>query len=252
MTAVDQPSSTAEGPVDRAFRLLQAVIAAQSPIGVRELGRRTGLPRSTASRLVAKLEQLRMVERTPAGGVLPGPALATLQVDSNTAPLLRDRMHPLLVDLVGEFGENAALAIEDGDSMLYLANVASENPVSVADINGERHPVHLVAPGLVVMAAWQTPRLEAYLAGPPQSATPFSMVKPTPLKRRMKQVREDGFAWTNQELDLGINGLAVPVAVEGEPTATISLYGPSYRFSPEERPQLARQLVSMIDERLSH
>jgi len=251
MAVSDPTSSVAEGPVDRAFHLLQVVVAAEGPVGVRELGRRTGLPRSTASRLVGTLERLRMVARTADGDVIPGGALSTLQIDKDTTPLLRDRLHPLLVDLVHRFGENAALAIDDGDELLYVSNVASENPVSVSDVSGERHGFHLVAPGLVSMAAWPSSRLETYLAEPLRAATEFSQTKPATIRKRIKRISTDGYAWTDQELDVGINGLAVPVVIEGEAVATISLYGPSYRFSPETQPQVAKQLQSIVNERLA-
>ena len=190
-----------------------------------------------------------MVDRTPDGDVIAGGALATLQIDQTTTPLLRDRFHPLLVDLVHQFGENAALVIDDGDAMLYVSNVVSDNAVSVADIGGERHKFHLVAPGLMAMSAWTPDRLAEHLDKPLDAATEFSVVKPAALRKRLKHIRADGFAWTNQELDVGINGLAVPVIIDGEPTATISLYGPSYRFSPEAQPDLAHQLLTLVSER---
>lgn len=249
MAPLEQSSSVSEGPVDRAFHVLQTVVAAGGPVGVRELGRRTGLPRSTASRLVANLERLRMVDRTAEGDVIPGGALATLQIEASAPPLLRDRLQPLLVDIEKEFGENAALAVDDGDMLLYVSNVATENPVSVGDVTGERHHFHLVAPGLVAMAAWPTTRLDEHLAAPLEAANEFSVNDPHVITRRLVQVRSNGFAWTDQELDVGINGLAIPVNVDGEFAAAISLYGPSYRFSPTSRPTLAAELQELVAER---
>ncbi len=251
MTSPEPPSSVAEGPVDRAFHLLQAVVAAGGPVGVRELGRRTGLPRSTASRLVGTLERLRMVDRTPGGDVIPGSALATLQTGAAATPLLRDRLQPLLVDIVQQFGENAALAIDDGDALLYVSNVASENPVSVADVSGDRHEFHLVAPGLVAMSTWPADRLADYLTQPLTAATELSVTKPATLRKRIRAVSAAGHAWTNQELDVGINGLGVPVVLDGELAATISLYGPSYRFSAATLPTLADELKNLVAERLT-
>lgn len=251
MSTSEMSSSAAQGPVDRAFHLLQAVVAANEPVGVRELGRRTGLPRSTASRLVATLERLRMVERTPDGDVIPGGALATLQIDGATTPLLRDRLHPLLVDIVQEFGENAALAVDDGDALHYISDVVSENPVSVGDVIGERHDFHLVASGLVAMAAWSSSRLAAHLNQRLAAATEHSMTDATLLRERLQVIASDGHAWTDQELDVGINGLAVPVVLDGETVASITLYGPSYRFSAEACPNLAADLKQLVAERIS-
>ncbi len=250
MSTTDSSSNTNEGPVDRAFHLLQVVVAADEPLGVREIGRRTGLPRSTASRLVGTLERLRMIDRTIDGEVIPGGGLATLQIDRDTTPLLKDRLHPLLVDLVQEFGENAAMAIDNGDALLYVSGVASANPVSVGDVAGERHNFHLVAPGLMVMSSWPGARLTEHLRSPLAAATKFSMTRSSALRQRLRTIAENGYAWTNQELDVGVNGLAVAVVIDGEPTATISLYGPSYRFSPEVLPDAGDALRDMVDERL--
>lgn len=191
-----------------------------------------------------------MVDRTADGDVIPGGGLATLQVDAAIPPLLRDRLHPLLIDLVQAYGENAALAVDDGDALLYLSNVASENPVSVGDVSGERHDFHLVAPGLMTMASWSRERLTDHLRTPLRAATDRSMTRTSALRPRLRQIAIDGHAWAEQELDVGINGLAVPVTIDGELVATISLYGPSYRFSSELRPDLAAAVRALVDDRV--
>jgi len=248
MDEAPQQSSTMESPVDRAFRVLQAVVASNKPVGVRDLGRRTGLPRSTTSRLVSTLERLRMVDRTPSGEVVPGPGLTTLQIAPSATPVLREQLHTLLVDLVGRFGENAALAVDDGDSLLYVSNVASSNPVSVGEVEGEKHPFHLVAAGLIAMAAWPTNRLTAYLDQPLVGATDHSVTSPKEIEERLRLIRKQGYSWTDQELDIGINGLAVRVPATDDQVAIISLYGPSYRFSPSARPTLSADLRDFITE----
>lgn len=244
-------SSRPVSPVDRAFHVLQVVVAASEPIGVREIGRRAGLPRSTASRLVASLEQLGMVERTADALVAPGSALATLQPSSSVTPmLLRDQLRPLLAELASSFGENAGLAIDDGNALLYLGQVASENPVSVDDVAGSREPFHLVAPGILTMAWWDDDRLEAFLSEPLVAANEFSVTDPRKIRRRLAKARKDGFAWTDQELDIGINGVAAGIfGADDQLVATVSVYGPSYRLSPTERPTLADELQAMIQDR---
>ena len=239
--------SRAISPVDRAFQVLQVVVAADEPLGVREIGRRTGLPRSTVSRLVGTLEDLGMVGRTANALVAPGSALATLQPRSvNTPMLLGDQLRPLLNELTTAFDENAALAIDDTDAALFVGQMASENPVSVEDVAGERHPFHLVAPGILLMASWPSERLDAFLAEPLEPATEFSVTDPQEVRKRLAKVQRDGFVWTNQELDVGINALAVGIYVADEVTAAMTLYGPSYRLSPTERPTLAADLGRLV------
>ncbi len=246
------PSTPSVSPVDRAFQILQVIVAAGEPLGVREIGRRTGLPRSTASRLVASLDSLGMVERTADALVAPGSALATLQPGDNAMPSLRDQLRPLLTELVNTFGEHAALSIDDGEALLYVDQVAGENPVSVDDVAGERQPFHLVAPGLMAMASWPSERLDSYLSTELHRATEFSTTDPRMLRRRAKRTARDGYVWADQELDVGINGLAVPLTGDnGEVLATLSLYGPSYRFNPADRPTIAGELIALVNQRSS-
>jgi DNA-binding IclR family transcriptional regulator len=249
MTTEPSPSTTGESPVDRAFRLLQTVVAAGESVGIRELSRRSGLPRSTVARLVGNLADLGMVTRASDGSVLPGSALSTLQSDA-AQPLLSDQLRPLLSELAATFGENAALSIDDGESLLYLELIKSSNPVSVPDVTNLRHRFHLVAPGLLTMAWWDNDRLDAYLGGTLASATDTSMTSPSALTQRVRAVRETGHIWTDEELEVGVNGLAVAIlSTPDDLLASISLYGPSYRFAPEVRPDLASQLVNVVSSR---
>ena len=72
------------------------------------------------------------------------------------------------------------------------------------------------------MSASDTPE------GPHDGAAP----DPDELRSRLAYVRRRGYAWTDQELDLEVNGLAAPVRnAEGQVVAAISLYGPAYRFA---------------------
>ena len=241
-------SSVDAGPIERAFTLLQTVVAAPTPVGVRELGRRTGLPRSTASRLVGQLQTLGMVERTADGLVVPGSALATLSVDG-PRPLLRDRLRPLLISLADHHGETTTLAVDDGDAVLYVAQVDADNAVTAPDVEAERQPFHVVAHGLVLMAHWPPDRLDRYLAGALSTPTSRSMSDPRVIRARLDRVRRAGFAWTEEEFDVGVNGLAAPVMGDAGPIASLGFHGPSYRLSPTAFPSLADELVATLARR---
>lgn len=239
------PSSVESGPIERAFAMLQAVVAAEAPIGVRELGRRTGLPRSTASRLVGQLNAIGMVDRTPDGLVMPGSALATLAVDG-PRPLLRDRLRPLLMTLADGFGETATLAVDDGDALLYVLQIDADNAVTAPDVEAERHPFHVVAHGLVLMAHWDDERLDGYLSAPLAAPTDRSVTDPAAIRQRLARIRRDGHVWTEEEFDVGVNGLAAPILTGEGPVASIGLYGPSYRLSPAARPALAEAMIDTV------
>ena len=254
MTSIGPPSTTPDlpgsGAVERAFLVLQAVVAAGEPVGVRELGRRVGLPRSTVSRLVATLADLGMVERTADRLVVPGSALATLQLDGGPTPLLRDRLRPLLSELADLHPESVTLAVDDGDAVLYLAQVDAASPVRAPDVHAERHPFHVAAFGLVLMATWDTERLGQYLARDLAAFTPHSMTDPGALRARLDRIRAEGHVWTTEEYDDEVNGLATLVTDGHAPVAAVGYFGPAYRLNEAACPSLASALTAVVAARV--
>lgn len=244
-------ASSPEGPVHRAFALLQLVVAADEPVGVRELARRAGLSRSTTSRMLGILADLGMVERTTDGGARPGAGLATLTHGLDDSPaVLRERFRPLAAEMRRTYGENAAVGVDDGGGFLYLVSARVPAAVQVADPIDRTYPFHLVAPGLVAMSAWPPERLDELLTEPLIAATPNSLVDPAKIRKRLTRIRRDGYAWTDQELDLEVNGLAAPIVdATGATIAVATLYGPAYRFAEQLAPQLGRQFATFVRDR---
>jgi DNA-binding IclR family transcriptional regulator len=197
------------------------------------------------------LAELGMVERTSDGAARPGAGLATLTRRLDDSPaVIRARLRPLAVDMRRTYGENAAVGVDDGSGFLYLFSARVPAAVQVADPVDRTYPFHLVAPGLVVMAGWTDARLAEYLAAPLTAATPNSVVDPAAIRKRLARIRRDGYAWTDQELDLEVNGLAAPIVnAAGATIAVATLYGPSYRFSEQRAPHLGREFASFVAER---
>ena len=244
-------STFSSGPIERAFLVLQTVAAATSPLGVRELGRRCGLPRSTAARLAVQLVELGMLTRSSNGTLSSGPAIETLQGVGSAGAALEYRLRPLLLELVERYGESVALTVDSAAGAHYLAQITGPSAVKVPDSTGVSLPFHVVAPGLTLMAAWPKDRLDAYLAEPLAAATPFTVTDPDAIRTRLRRARKDGFVWTDQDLDLEVNGLAVALTPASGVAAAVSLYGPAYRLNPTDQPTLAPNVVRLVAQRTS-
>ena len=164
--------------------------------------------------------------------------------------MLRDRFRPLAGEMRRVYGENAAVGIDDGGGFFYLASARVPSAVQVADPVGPSFPYHLVAPGLVAMAHWPPDRIASHLAAPLERATANSSTRPAALRRRLAAIRRVGYAWTDQELDLEVNGLAAPImGTGGGLLAVATLYGPSYRFAESLQPNLGREFAAFVGER---
>src|SRR5207248_11747438 len=69
--------------------------------------------------------------------------------------------------------------------------------------------------------------------------TPHTITDPRPLEKHVLRVVEDGYAFTLEELEHGLNAHAAPVrAADGRVQAAVSVAGPSYRVTPQRMSDL--------------
>ena len=216
--------------IERAFAVLAAL--ADGPIGVTDVAERTGLPKSTAARLLASLAREGVVEQVPGDTRYRlGGRLAMLAAGLLPTRSLGRLARPSLVELSAKVGEAAGLSVPEGDLVHYIDQVDTPNPVSVRDWTGSRLPMHAVSSGQVLLAFRPVAALEKYLERPLERFTERTLVDPETLRARLQDVRRDGYAWVREEFDRGINSVAAPIAdVSGEVVAAVHLHGPSYRF----------------------
>jgi DNA-binding IclR family transcriptional regulator len=228
--------------LERAFAILDEV--AQRPAGVTAIAERVRLPKSTVARLLATLANVDAVERFDGVHWRIGPGVAALTAAVSPERSLISVARPVLTDLVAELGEDAGLGLPDGNEILYVDQVESDNPVQVRDWTGTRAPMHAVPSGLVLLAEWPQEALDAYLRGELAALTRHTVTEPAALRARLAEVREAGFAWGLEEYAEGIDSVAAPVRdARGKAIAAIHVHGPAYRFP---RPNGERDVVEAV------
>jgi DNA-binding IclR family transcriptional regulator len=236
--------------IDRAFAVLRALASRSETSTLADTSRAAGLPKSTTSRILTALEDLGMVDRV-GGRYSIGSGLATLTHVATPVASLRDVSRPYLADLAERLGENASLAVADGKEVLYVDSVSNSGAITVQSWTGERVPFHGSAAGLALMTGWNVDRLGRYAATGLASLTPATVTSVTALRRRMKQVRTDGFAWTRAEFSDEVNGVAAPIpGPKSRAIGALSVYGPVFRFPGRDRPDSIGRIVVDAAERL--
>ncbi len=221
--------------VERAFGVLRAL--AGGPAGVSEVAARTGLPKSTVSRLLSTLVELGAVEQSELLGVYGlGELIIDLSAAASPGRNLVAIARPHLVELVSEIDEAAGLGMLDGDHVYYWDQVDGGHEVLVRDWTGESVDAHVVSSGLVLLAYAPDEVREAFLAEPRTAWTEHSVTDPALIAHRLSEVRRAGFAWVYEEMSEGLNSVAAPIVnPAGTVIAAVHAHGPSYRFPPEGR-----------------
>lgn len=191
-----------------------AVLGAFDPVqpqrSLTELAVATGLPLSTAHRLIAELVAWGALTRRPDGDYEIGRRIWDLGLLAPVSLGLRDIALPSLQDISAATGENAHLAVRDGTSALYVERISGSRAVPIVSRAGSRLPLHATGVGKVLLADCDDSVVAQALAVAHQ-ITPYTIVAPAALRRQLAEVRRSGHATTCEEMTLGTRSVAVPI-----------------------------------------
>jgi DNA-binding IclR family transcriptional regulator len=244
--------------VDRALLALEA-LARAGPSGGAEIARQLDVHRSTALRLLGTLERHGLVDRDArSGSYRLGRRLTELAGAVSAEVDLRQEAHPVLEQLADRAGETVTLDVLDagGDRVLHIDQVSRSAGVVGANWLGRRTPLHCTAPGKLFLALGPDGVRRHALAAPLPRYTARTVVDGAALEAQLARIRQAGYAYTTEELEVGLNAYAAPVhAVDGRLLAAITLSGPSHRLPGEHAEAwaaLAREAASDLSRRLGH
>jgi DNA-binding IclR family transcriptional regulator len=247
MTTFDSSSARQGGvqSVDRAVAILD-LLAERSEAGVTEIADAIGVHKSTASRLLASLEAGRLVEQTThRGSFRLGFGLMRLAAPvSGRMDVTREGL-PVLEALAAEVGETVNLAVLRGTDVVNLEQVRGPATITTVNWVGQPTPLHATSSGKVLLAAFAPDDLAAFLARPLPRFTPQTITEAPELERELVRVREQGYATTTEELELGLDAVAAPVRdAGGRVVAAISVSGPVYRLDAARMAEVAPAVVA--------
>ncbi len=242
--AVDPAPATGVQSVDRALTILE-VLARVGEAGVTEVAAELGVHKSTAFRLVATLEQHRLVEQTEERGKYRLGVGVLRLAGATTARLdLVQEARPLCRQLAVASGETVNIAVLSESSALYLDQVAGPSALQPHNWVGQHIPLHATSNGKVLLSGLDRPALEA-LIGTLSGYTPLTITTKTRLREELATVRAQGYAVAVDELEVGLTAAAAPVRnAHGDVVASLSVSGPTFRL-PEPR---LREVVDLLVE----
>ena len=243
--------------VARAIRVLELVAEHPGRLGVSELGRRLGVHKATAFRLVSTLAAAGLLEREPrTDHYRPGFGLVRLATPALADLDLVRQARPVLERLAETTNETVNLAVLDGLEVVNIDQVAGGHAILNVNWVGKRTPLHCTSNGKVLLAHLPEDRWDRVLAGPLDRPTSWTISDPDVLRAQLRRARARGYAYTVEELEVGLNAVASPVrGPEGEVVAAVSVAGPAYRVTPERIPELARAVVEAsieVSRRMGH
>ena len=243
--AMDQVPAAKYGNTSmfKCFDILEALGASREPLSLACIRTVTGLNKTTAFRLLQVLKDMGYVARSEAGYEL-GYRLYRLTLKMSGSAAIQRLANRFLVRLAADVRETVHLAVLEQTKAVYIDKIDTERGLSVKSNVGMRLDAHATAVGKALLA-YQSPEAlrELYANSALQAHTNRTVTDPAQLQRLLKQVRTQGFAVDNEELELGLRCVAAPIMLgDGEAACAVSISGPTVRITDTAFPGLIAEL----------
>jgi DNA-binding IclR family transcriptional regulator len=232
--------------VANAIRLIKAFSDEQYEIGISDLGKQLQLPKSTVHRLASTLIDAGMLEQNAETGKYRL-GLVLFELGS----LVRRKMDfsseakPYLMSLREKTGETVHLAILDHTSIIYVNSLESKHAIRMTMDVGVRKPAHCTAVGKVLLAFQPPEVIEKIIAAGLPERTPHTIVDADALRQELATIRSRGYAFDDEESELGLRCIAAPVRdYYGNVIAATSVAGPAQRLTKKVLMSYAPDVIS--------
>jgi len=224
--------------LDRGIRLLEVIARSEQPLTGVEAADRAEINRSTAWRLLATLEQHKLVERGASGRYGVGIALFGLAAVTRWDTVAR-RARPILERLSTVTESTAAVAVVDGGGYEIIDQVDGPHALSVRWI-GARLPLNCTSIGKLILASLHEDELDSYLRQTIQPRTAQTLTDPGEIRAELEEVRRTGIATSIGDYEVGVNGISAAARdARGHPLAFIGVTGPDVRLTAESLTEVA-------------
>lgn len=235
--------------IERVVRVLETFSEERTVQTASEIGRRSGLPSSTAHRLADDLVAAGVLERDDEHRLRLGMRLWELALRGSTALRLRQAALPHMERVQAEIREHTQLAVLEQDEALFLERLS--HPDAGANITrvAGRLPLHASSSGLVLLAHADPALRERVLSGPLRTVGPGTVTDPARLRRLLAEIRRAGFVVAPGSIEAVSTGVAVPIRDTGTVVAALSAVLP--REAPVDPVvQILREAAGRIEAEL--
>jgi len=220
----DAASELPKSVIDRAFLILGTFQGGRVRQSLSDISRRTGLPIATCYRIVQRLAEWGALERDGESRYRIGLRLWEVASLAPRSVGLQRLARPFMQDLYETTGYASHLAIREGTELVSIDRFQSPRRRVRRPLVGGRYPLHATAIGQVLLAHAPDDIREEVLSGPLEAFTTNTYTRREDLEKALDDIRRQGFAVSDRQVDLIHIGVAAPVwGTEGHVVAAVSL-----------------------------
>ncbi|MDQ1080201.1 IclR family transcriptional regulator C-terminal domain-containing protein [Pseudoroseomonas cervicalis] len=199
------------GGLSRGLAVIEAFDATRPRASIADIARATGLTRAAARRCLLTLAELGYAEGDGRHYWLT-PRVLRLGGAWLSSATLPELLQPQLDAVREATGESCSAAILDGTEVVYVARAAARRIMSISLGVGSRLPAHCTALGRALLSALPEGALEQHIAAlTPEALTSHTRTSRAGIRAAIAEARAQGYALVDEELEIGLRSLAVPV-----------------------------------------
>lgn len=217
----------------RGLTVLQAFSQHQRPLTISQLGISTGFSRAAVRRCLYTLAKLGFAASDDKRHFVLQPRVLSLGYSYISSTPLASAAQPILDRLSGAVHESCSIAVLEAGDIIYIARANVTRIMSVHLGIGSRLPAFCTSMGRVLLAYLSESDLEAYLSHLKfKRYTDRTVTSVDKLRQTLRAVRKNAFAIIDQELELGLLSIAVPIQnLNGKVEAALNVGTHAQRIS---------------------
>lgn len=197
--------------LEKGLAVIEAFDAEHPRLSASQAGQRCGLTRTAARRHLLTLVHLGYVTTDGKLFSLTPRVLRLGQAYLESARLPR-AVQPYLQRVTAGTGEVAYAGVLEQDELIYVARSGTHRQLNSGYMLGSRVQAQVTAAGMVILAMSGAEVYEPWLARQELHAyTSHTVVDRDELRRRFELIRSQGWAVSEQQLEMNYRGVAVPL-----------------------------------------
>lgn len=230
-SADSAPQDKTGDTITKALQLLDVFREAGPRLGVSEIAKRARVPRSTAYRVLAYLEEGGYVARSGRAFVLGSRLFELGNSTPHCGPLgLREVAMPYLSNLFVQTNETVHLGVLDGSDVIYLEKIYGHRNLRTPTSVGTRMPATCCSLGKAMLAFSDRAALHSVLANGLTRRTSYSLTHPSRLLSELQRANSERVAYDREEAQIGLVCAASPILSGGRAVGAVSLAGRATEF----------------------
>lgn len=207
-----EPLKTTSPAVVRAVHILDVIAASKEPVGLADLARETGVPKSTLHGLCETLVKLRLIKRHANGGMVIGSYVMGWANAFLSQTNITEEFRAVWDSSQAFAQETVTLSVLDGNEVIYLACHNGNRPLGVTFRIGMRLPAPYTATGKAMLSTLPSFEVADLVADAwPEPLTRLSVASYPALAEELVQVRRDGYSIDNGQMRDGMICFGAPV-----------------------------------------